>query len=93
MTIKQRPLNVYGCNLDGRYRGIVAARTKSEAARRLGVSYSQFGKFGCATANAEEIELAMREPGAAWKLPYSIRHGDQWQPIEPLPNQETHNDR
>lgn len=65
-------MKVFGVNYDGRSRRIVAAKTKKEAAQRLGVSLHQFRNYGCQTGNQEEIELAMREPGVVWSIGFAL---------------------
>lgn len=72
-------LKVYGANLDGRYRGIVAATSQTKAAEALGISPYDFRSHGCETANREEVELAMREPGKAWKQGYGLDRS--WHPM------------
>ncbi|WP_293000039.1 hypothetical protein [Nevskia sp.] len=75
-----RPLKVYGCNLDGRHRGIVAATSQVVAAKLLGLTLSHLRTYGCETGNKEEVELAMREPGIAWQC--VDRVSSQWSRIE-----------
>jgi hypothetical protein len=60
-------MKVYGVNLDGRYRGIVAAKNKTQAAKLFGTSIYHFNQFGCETGNKEEIKIAMKQPGIVWK--------------------------
>ena len=76
-----RPLKVYGCNLDGRHRGIVAATSQATAAKLLGIPLSHLRTYGCETGNKAEIELAMRESGIAWKC-NDHRSDAQWSRIE-----------
>jgi len=44
-------------------RVIVAARSKTEAARILGMSLYEFNQYGSVSWNAEENETAMSKPG------------------------------
>ena len=58
---------MYGVNLDGAYRGIVAATSMTAAAKILGLPAHTARQYGGETGNAKEIEIAMREPGIAYK--------------------------
>lgn len=68
--MKEAGLKVFGVNLDGRYRGIVAASSQIKAAALLRIPVSHIREYGCQTYNPEEVALAMREPGKAWKKNY-----------------------
>jgi hypothetical protein len=61
-----RKIKVFGMNLDGRNRGIVAAHSKKEAARLFGSSLYDFNNNGCETGNAKEIEVATGKPGTVF---------------------------
>jgi hypothetical protein len=50
---------VYGGNLAGRWRAILACRSFAEFNRATGISRD----FGCETGNAAEITQAMAAPG------------------------------
>jgi hypothetical protein len=72
-------VKVYGVNLDGRYRGIVAATSMEEAARIWKTTLHHARNFGCETGNLEECEIALREPRRAWKKSYAINA--KWEPM------------
>jgi hypothetical protein len=44
-------------------RVVVAAKTKAEAARAMGITVYAFGQYGGVTGNPEEIAAAMSRPG------------------------------
>ena len=69
-------LKVYGVNLDGVYRGVVAATSRARAAKLLGVSFGYMRGCGSQTWNNEEIEVAMREPGICYKKHMSRYDGE-----------------
>ncbi|MFY7873278.1 MAG: hypothetical protein ACOVQL_13000 [Limnohabitans sp.] len=73
-------LKVYGMNLDGRRRGIVAATSWSKAAGAANIPVSRAKQYGCVTGNAEEIALATSRPGVCF-----IRETDH---AEFLPTQQ-----
>ncbi len=73
-------MKVFGANLDGRYRGIVAATSQANAAALLGLSLHSFREYGCQTGNRDEIALAMQEPGVAWRISYE--RGSHWQRMQ-----------
>lgn len=74
-------LKVFGANYDGKNRRIVAATSQKQAAALLGMSLSGFRAYGSVTGNREEIEIAMREPGAVWSQGY--QRGAQWVLVRP----------
>jgi hypothetical protein len=74
-------LKVFRVNYDGRNRRIVAATSQKQAAELLGMSLSGFRAYGSVTCNKEEVEIAMREPGAVWSKGY--QHGAQWVLVRP----------
>lgn len=81
--MRKRKLKVYGVNLDGRHRGIVAAHNQREAAEALGCSLSNVRIHGCETGNAQEIEVAMSDPGVGFKCKYSdCWAGGTWTKID-----------
>ena len=58
-------------------RAIVAAETKAEAARLMGMSIGEFNNYASQTGNDVEVTLALSKPGQlfarsvnAWKGPY-----------------------
>lgn len=69
-------LKVYGVNFDGRSRRVVASTTQAAAARLTGVSPHRFRQYGGETGNAEEIAVAMREPGVVWSRGFAM--GSEW---------------
>jgi hypothetical protein len=62
-----KELVVWGGNLDGRNRAIVAAPTKKAAAEAIGVSLYEFNRFYGRTGNAEDIAQALSAPGTVFK--------------------------
>lgn len=72
-------LTVYGINIDGRHRCIVAAKSKAEAARLFKVSNYYFNGWASETWNKEEVELAKNSPGVVFsqldnnREPYKVR--------------------
>jgi hypothetical protein len=44
-------------------RAVVAAPSRAEAARLLGVTYGHMRDYGCPTGNEKEIAAAMSRPG------------------------------
>lgn len=77
-----RKLKVYGVNFDGKTRRIVAATSRAAAARLIGTTSSHIAQHGCETNNAVEVELAMRNPGKVWAIPYA--KGGTWSLVENL---------
>jgi len=59
-------LKVYGINIDGVNRCIVAAKSLKAAAVSFRVSYSYMRGWGSDTGNAEEIALATSTPGVVY---------------------------
>lgn len=49
-------------------RVVVAARTKTEACRLIGVPLAEMNNYGCETGNALEIETAMAAPGQPFAM-------------------------
>lgn len=82
-----RKLKVFCANLDGRHEGVVAATSQKEAARLLGMSLGSFRTWGHETGNTEQIDVAMREPGVAWKRSFANYHAE-WIRIEPRKNSQ-----
>lgn len=67
-------MKVFGGNYDGRYRRIVAAKTKKEAAALVGVGPYQFREHFCATGNDKELATALAEPGVVFQQAYSLHN-------------------
>jgi hypothetical protein len=59
-------LKVWGINIDGKHRCIVAAQSGKEAARLLDVTYSYLNGWGSVTGNEEELNLALDKPGTVF---------------------------
>lgn len=59
-------LKVYGINIDGRHRCIVAAKSLKAAAVAFRVSYGYMRGWGSDTGNVEEIALATSTPGVVY---------------------------
>lgn len=76
-------LKVFGVSFDGRNRRVVAAPSQAAAARLTGMSPHSFRQYGGETGNAEEIAVAMREPGVVWSRGYAI--DSQWVRIGQVP--------
>lgn len=85
-----RPLKVYGCTVVVsrdvqkamglrdhicQVRVYVAARTKAEAARLMGIPVSELNNFGGETGNAVECERALANPGQPHAKPNSPADG------------------
>ena len=62
-------MKVYGLDRGGVQRCIVAAKSKSAAARLLGVSLYQLDNFGGETGNDLEMQTALSKPGAVFVTP------------------------
>lgn len=68
-------LKVYGGNLAGRWRAILACRSFAEFQRATHVHRD----FGCETGNAEEIAQAMSAPGTLFIRSYAgIYKANPW---------------
>ena len=65
-------LKTYGVNYNGWTRRIVAAKSRAEAARLIGITPYRMSTYGCETRNTKEVELAMREPGVVWGQGYNL---------------------
>lgn len=76
-------LKVFGVNFDGRNRRIVAAPSQAAAARLTGVSPHSFRQYGGETGNAEEIAVALQEPGVVWSRGFAM--GGEWRRVGPAP--------
>jgi hypothetical protein len=78
MTERRRKLKVYGGNLNGNERAIMACHSLKEfmAATRIGRDWVS------ETWNEEETKQAMAEPGVVFKRPYSARGGTLWQRLK-----------
>lgn len=74
-TTRKRKLKVYGGNLDGRHRVIMACHSFKEfsAITRVGRD------FGCETGNPEEVTQAMSEPGTSFKRSMAIYPQPPWE--------------
>lgn len=72
-------LKVFGVNLNGVYRCIVAATSQAEAARLMGTTLTNVRTYGSQTWNEAEVELAMREPGVVWRKLQQLRTQDGWE--------------
>jgi len=69
-------MKVFGVNLDGKSRGIVAAETQKKAAELFKITIYHFREYGCETGNKEEIDLAIKEPYTVYKREY--KYGSPW---------------
>ena len=74
-------MKVFGVNLDGKSRGIVAVKTQKKAAELFKMSLYHFREYGSETGNAEEIALATKEPYVVWKQEY--KYGAPWIRVTP----------
>jgi len=79
-----RQLKVYGVNLNGHYRGIVAATSRTAAARAFGIKPYHMRDFGSETGNPEEVALALSRPGAVFQRAYG-GIGAEWKEVVPAP--------
>lgn len=66
-----KELKVYAGNYDGRFGRLVAASSKAEAARLIGVSMYRFNQFFCVTGNTQQIAVGMSKPGVVFGYPLS----------------------
>ena len=64
-----RDMKVYGLDRWGSQRCIVAAKSKTTAARLFGVSLHQMENYGGETGNGLEIETALSKPGVVFVAP------------------------
>lgn len=71
-------MKVYSVNLDGTYQGVVAAKNKTQAAKLLGVSAHHMNNYGGQTRSKKDIEVAMKEPGVAWKSRNYLSANAEW---------------
>jgi hypothetical protein len=73
-------LNVYGMNLDGVHRAIVAAPSKKKAAELFGTTLGQLNNYGGRSETETEVALALSEPGAVWyrKMEYGPKADLEW---------------
>jgi hypothetical protein len=58
-TLMARTMKVFGGNLDGKHRVVMACGSITEFYRLTGVTYG----YASSTGNAEEVAAAMAEPG------------------------------
>jgi hypothetical protein len=79
-------LKVFGVNLDGRYRGLIATTSKAKAAQAFGVTIGRVNNYGSVTGNTVEVAIALSTPGLPWKAlhsPYGspylrVEYGKHW---------------
>lgn len=71
-------MKVYGVVLGGRFRAVVAARSKAAAAEAFGTTVRHVTVYGSVTGNREEVEVAMAEPGVAWTRPCNSTDRNEW---------------
>lgn len=80
-----KPLKVYGGNVHGQWRGVIAAASKAEAVRRLNdnglnSSTSYFRNFWGETGNGPELTQALTEPGTLFVRSYrGIEQNNPWE--------------
>ena len=72
-----KELTVWGMSL-GFSRQLVATRFKKDAAKAFGVSVGILTKYASVTANDEEVELAMANPGVCFTK--GTKHGSVYAP-------------
>ena len=60
-------LKVYGVNLDGKHRGIIATTSQREAARLFRIPLGRMRDYGSETGNTEECCIALAEPGVPFR--------------------------
>ena len=56
-------LKVYGVNLDGKHRGIIATTSQREAAQMFRIPLGRMRDYGSETGNTEECRIALAAPG------------------------------
>ena len=69
-------VKVFFGNLDGRNNALVAAKSKAEAARLLGLSIGYFNSYFSQCSNQEYIRQAMTEPKRVFKRSNTDWDGD-----------------
>jgi len=74
-----RKLKVYGGNLGGQWRAIMACGSFAEFTRATRISRD----YGCETGNAKELAQAMTSPGTVFVRPYDRRLDQAWKVREP----------
>jgi hypothetical protein len=70
-------MKVFGINIDGVNRCIVAAKSMKRAAELFGVSYSYARGWGSETWNEDEVRIATATPEQVYIAP--DRHGAVYQ--------------
>lgn len=55
-----------GCSPHGQVRAVVAARSRSAAAKAFQISDRELKNYGSPTGNEEEIRMAMSKPGTVF---------------------------
>jgi hypothetical protein len=71
-----KKLKVYSLNMDGKRRGIVAAHSKTEAARLFRTSMHHFNGYGHETGNKEDTAIALSKPGIVFTQSYADRSAE-----------------
>lgn len=59
-------MKAFTCNVDGRNRKMTAAKSKKEAANKMGIPYKHMLEYGSATGNKQDIELALNNPDTVY---------------------------
>lgn len=79
-----RKLQAYAANWCGKSERLVAASSRAEAARCLGMSESDFRDFGHITGNDDAVKVALANPSIVFERPFtSTGHSSAWTPILP----------
>lgn len=68
---------VWGYN-GPKFRRIVAARSRADAAKRMGISARELRDYGQESGNSTEIELANSDVGAVFMQPVTERADGAW---------------
>ncbi len=74
-------LKVYGVGWCGKYRRIVAAPNLKTAAEFIQTTLNHMQRYACITGNAEEVSLAMREPGVVWERTNDFKEPADWRKV------------
>lgn len=80
-----RKLEVYTVSHDGRNRRMVAADSKREAARLMGVSEHAFRQYSMAAGIEADKRLALRSPGTVFERACTSRSTDDWKATAVVP--------
>lgn len=75
-----RDLKIFGCTLPGPMRGVVAAKSATDAASLLGVSLNFLNANGSETWNSIEANVALASPGVVFAGPMGASSSSEYMP-------------